>query len=122
MNDWRCGRLLSTKNKAGGDPVENGSATAERPVWRFDNPVKILFGAGALDEVAGIIGGRRYCLVTYDEPYFKTLSQRVAEGEKQAPAHRFARAVHPHPGAYGRGGRGGAPPVHLGAGEAFRPS
>ena len=49
-------------------------------MWRFDNPVKILFGAGTLDEVAGIIGGRRYCLVTYDEPYFKTLSRRVAEG------------------------------------------
>ncbi len=67
-------------HKAGNDPVENGSAIAESPVWRFDNPVKILFGAGTLEEVAGIIGGRRYCLVTYDEPYFKTLSRRVAEG------------------------------------------
>ena len=49
-------------------------------MWRFSNPVKILFGVGTLDEVAGIIAGRRYCLVTYDEPYFKTLSRRVAEG------------------------------------------
>ena len=53
--------------------------TAEGPVWQFVNPVQIIFGAGALDEVAGIIGGRRYCLVTYDEPYFKTLSRRIAE-------------------------------------------
>jgi phosphonate metabolism-associated iron-containing alcohol dehydrogenase len=83
MNDWSCGSLLSTKNKAGGDPVESGSATAERPMWRFDNPVKILFGAGTLDQVAGIIGGRPYCLVTYDEPYFKTLSRQVAEGAGQ---------------------------------------
>jgi len=75
------GKLPSCK--ARNDPVENGLATAERPVWQFDNPVKILFGAGALGEVAGIIGGRHYCLVTYDEPYFRTLSQRVAEGAGQ---------------------------------------
>jgi phosphonate metabolism-associated iron-containing alcohol dehydrogenase len=63
----------------GNEPVENGSVAAEGPVWRFVNPVQIIFGAGALGQVAGIIGGRRYCLVTYDEPYFKILSQRVAE-------------------------------------------
>jgi phosphonate metabolism-associated iron-containing alcohol dehydrogenase len=49
-------------------------------VWRYDNPVEILFGDGTLDEVAGIIDGRPYCLVTYDEPYFRTLGQTVAEG------------------------------------------
>jgi alcohol dehydrogenase len=48
-------------------------------VWRYDNPVKVLFGGGALNEVAGIIGGRPYCLVTYDEPHFRTLGQTVAE-------------------------------------------
>ena len=48
-------------------------------MWEFHNPVKILFGAGALDHVAGIIGGRCYCLVTYGEPYFRALAQRVAE-------------------------------------------
>ncbi len=48
-------------------------------MWRYDNPVKVLFGGGALNEVAGIIGGRPYCLVTYDEPHFRTLGQMVAE-------------------------------------------
>jgi len=70
-------------------------ATAEGPVWRFVNPVQIIFGAGALDGVAEIIGGRRYCLVTYDEPYFKVLSQRVAE--RAGPPAAAVDSITPNP-------------------------
>jgi len=48
-------------------------------MWQFNNPVKIQFGAGALDSVAGIIGERPYCLVTYPEAYFEDLSRRLTE-------------------------------------------
>jgi len=50
-----------------------------RPVWTFENPVKICFGNGALDTVSDIIGGRPYSLVTYNEPYFKTLANRLID-------------------------------------------
>jgi len=81
--------------KTGDEPVDNRSATVERPVWRFDNPVKILFGIGALDQVAGIIAGRPYCLVTYDEPYFQSLSQRVAE--RAGPPAIVIDSIRPNP-------------------------
>ena len=48
-------------------------------MWSFENPVKICFGCGAFDSVDGLIGGRSFCLVTYNEPYFKTLSQRLID-------------------------------------------
>jgi len=48
-------------------------------VWTFENPVKICFGNGALDTVSDIIGGRPYSLVTYNEPYFKTLANRLID-------------------------------------------
>jgi len=47
-------------------------------VWTYDNPVKVEFGAGAFNKVAGLIAGRPYCLVTYGEPYFQGLSERLA--------------------------------------------
>ncbi|WNJ88501.1 iron-containing alcohol dehydrogenase PsrA [Bosea sp. 685] len=46
--------------------------------WAYWNPVKIRFGAGLFDEVAGLIGKRRWALVTYDQPIFKALSERLA--------------------------------------------
>lgn len=49
-------------------------------MWRYYNPVEVRFGGGTLGEVAGIIAGRPYCLVTYDEPYFHALGQTVAVG------------------------------------------
>ncbi|MGI9317298.1 MAG: iron-containing alcohol dehydrogenase PsrA [bacterium] len=46
-------------------------------MWTFVNPVEIRFGKGVLDSVGDIIHGRPFCLVTYNEPYFKTLANRL---------------------------------------------
>ncbi len=46
-------------------------------VWKFANPVRITVGENALDGLASLIGGRTYCLVTYDEPYFSGLAERI---------------------------------------------
>lgn len=45
--------------------------------WAYWNPVRIRFGSGLLDEVAGLIGKRRWALVTYDQPIFRELSARL---------------------------------------------
>ncbi|MBA4223760.1 MAG: alcohol dehydrogenase [Methylobacterium sp.] len=45
--------------------------------WAYWNPVKIRFGNGLLDEVAGLIGQRRWALVTYDQPLFREFSARL---------------------------------------------
>jgi len=46
-------------------------------VWTFENPVEIRFGKGVFDSVGDIVQGRPFCLVTYNEPYFKTLADRL---------------------------------------------
>jgi phosphonate metabolism-associated iron-containing alcohol dehydrogenase len=47
--------------------------------WAYWNPVKIRFGAATLDEVAGLIGKRHWALVTYDQPIFHRLAERLAK-------------------------------------------
>lgn len=47
--------------------------------WRFHNPVKIAFGAGALEGIGALVAGRPYALVTYGEPLFAALTDRVAQ-------------------------------------------
>jgi alcohol dehydrogenase len=47
--------------------------------WAYWNPVRIRFGTATLDEVAGLIGHRRWALVTYDQPIFKRLSERLVK-------------------------------------------
>lgn len=49
--------------------------------WTYHNPVKIQFGAGCFDNLHSIIAGRRYCVVTYPEPYFSSLIDKL---EKRA--------------------------------------
>ena len=46
-------------------------------MWTFENPVKIGFGNGAFDSVGDIINERSYSLVTYNEPYFDALANRL---------------------------------------------
>lgn len=46
-------------------------------MWTFENPVEIRFGKGVFDSVGDIIHGRSFCLVTYNESYFKTLANRL---------------------------------------------
>ena len=47
--------------------------------WAYWNPVKVRFGTGTFDEVAGLIGKRRYALVTYNQPIFNELRARLAK-------------------------------------------
>lgn len=47
--------------------------------WAYWNPVKIRFGSGLFDEVAKLVGTRRWALVTYDQPIFHELSARLAK-------------------------------------------
>ncbi len=53
--------------------------------WTYSNPVKFSFGAGRFDELSKIIAGRRYCVVTYGEPFFASLVDRLAKASG-APA------------------------------------
>ncbi|MBV9521646.1 MAG: iron-containing alcohol dehydrogenase [Alphaproteobacteria bacterium] len=46
--------------------------------WQYWNPVKVRFGIGAAAELGAVIGGRSYALVTYREPFFAALAERVA--------------------------------------------
>jgi alcohol dehydrogenase len=46
-------------------------------VWTFNNPVSIRFGAASLDGIGDLIGGRAYGLVTYGEPAFAAIADRV---------------------------------------------
>ena len=47
-------------------------------MWTYENPVRISFGAGALDRIGDVIHGRAYCLVTYGEAMFHDIARRIA--------------------------------------------
>ncbi len=47
-------------------------------MWTYENPVRIRFGAGSLNGIGDLVQGRAYCLVTYDEPIFHDIAQRIA--------------------------------------------
>ena len=49
----------------------------DRAVWSFHNPVRVTFGDGVLGRISGIVDGRRYVLVTYDEPHFREMATRI---------------------------------------------
>ena len=46
-------------------------------VWKYGNPVQIEFGVDSFDKLSELIGGRRYALVTYGEPFFDELASRL---------------------------------------------
>jgi phosphonate metabolism-associated iron-containing alcohol dehydrogenase len=46
-------------------------------MWTYLNPVSIHFGAGIFEQLPRLIGGRRYALVTYPEPPFQELANRL---------------------------------------------
>jgi alcohol dehydrogenase len=48
-------------------------------LWRYANPVKITFGDGALASLGSFLQGRRWCLVSYDEPFFNALTQQLRD-------------------------------------------
>jgi len=64
-------------------------------VWVYHNPVTLHFGAGGLGLVGGLLGGRSYALVTYDEPLFRKMRTRI---EKQAgPPALVIDTIKPNP-------------------------
>lgn len=46
-------------------------------MWRYHNPVRIHFGAGALDSLGALVKDRPYALVTYGEEPFRALRIEV---------------------------------------------
>ncbi len=50
----------------------------------FFNPVKAIFGAGSFDRLPDLIAGRRYAVVTYGEPYFAGLADRLEQAAGKA--------------------------------------
>jgi phosphonate metabolism-associated iron-containing alcohol dehydrogenase len=67
----------------------------EADVWTYRNPVDIQFGRGLFDRLDTVIAGRRYALVTYPDPLFAGLSERLA-GRAGAPTLTIAD-VAPNP-------------------------
>ena len=55
-------------------------------MWTYKNPVNVVFGTGVLDEISGFVAGRDYALVTYGEPIFQALSERVQAAAGPASA------------------------------------
>ena len=64
-------------------------------MWTYENPVRIRFGAGSLSGIGDLVRDRAYCLVTYDEPIFHDIAQRIAEAA--GPAALTIRNVIPNP-------------------------
>ncbi|MGE0613231.1 MAG: iron-containing alcohol dehydrogenase PsrA [Hyphomicrobiales bacterium] len=46
-------------------------------MWRYHNPVRVVFGAGAFDDLPTHIGSRAWGLVTYSDSYFRQLAARL---------------------------------------------
>ena len=64
-------------------------------VWKYGNPVQIEFGVDSFGRLPELIGSRRYALVTYGEPFFDELANRL---EKTAGAPvLIIRDVAPNP-------------------------
>lgn len=50
----------------------------------FFNPVKAIFGPGTFDSLSGLIAGRPYAVVTYGDPYFSSLVERLEQAAGKA--------------------------------------
>ena len=48
-------------------------------MWSYHNPVDLRFGRGSFSTLADAIGGRRYALVTYGDPYFQGLAAELGK-------------------------------------------
>lgn len=53
-------------------------------MWSYRNPVDIRFGTGGFEQLADVLNGRRYALITYPEPAFRNLTIRLAETAGEA--------------------------------------
>lgn len=63
--------------------------------WKYGNPVQIEFGVGSFDRLSELIGSRQYALVTYGEPFFGELAQRLEQAAGAAAL--TIRDVAPNP-------------------------
>lgn len=61
----------------------------------FDKVTQITFDVGGFDQIPDMIGGRKYCVVTYGEPYFLSLVERLAK--KSGPPCIVIDDVAPNP-------------------------
>lgn len=64
-------------------------------MWTYDNPVKVDFGIGAFERIGRLVAGRPYILVTYGEPYFDSLSKKLAESA--GPPETVINDIVPNP-------------------------
>ena len=48
-------------------------------MWTYRNPVNVIFGSGEFRQLADLVAGRRYALVTYPESPFAALATRLSE-------------------------------------------
>ncbi len=48
-------------------------------MWSYRNPVDVRFGQGSFSRLGSLLGGRPYVLVTYGEPYFRSLASDLAK-------------------------------------------
>ena len=64
-------------------------------VWKYTNPVQIEFGVDSFAKLPGLIGKRRYAIVTYGEPFFDMLVSGLAK-DAGAPG-LIIRDVAPNP-------------------------
>ena len=53
-------------------------------MWKYRNPVQIVFGAGSFKELRNLLNGRSYAAVTYPEPFFRSLIEKLSN-EAGAP-------------------------------------
>ena len=60
-----------------------------------DRVTQITFEVGGFERIPDLIGGRNYCVVTYGEPYFLSLIDRLAE--KSGPPLIVINDVAPNP-------------------------
>lgn len=54
-------------------------ANGGKTVWLYDNPVRIVFGQGSFSELASLIDGRRYGLVTYPDAFCQALAGQLQD-------------------------------------------
>ena len=64
-------------------------------MWTYRNPVRIEFGAGGFAKLPALMADRRYVLVTYPEPAFANLSDRLAS--QAGPPAAVIDDVSPNP-------------------------
>lgn len=63
--------------------------------WKYGNPVQIEFGVDSFEKLPELIAGRTHALVTYGEPFFDGLAQRLEKAT--GPAVLTVRDVAPNP-------------------------